>query len=388
MSEIKTLADLMRKRRTTNQPPYVLLLGAGASLASGAPKIKQVIDDIVSTLGGRSPEAMSDAEKGDTFYKVLDRLSSAERYSILRKYLSQAAPSAGYRHLAALVKVGYFNTLLTTNFDTFLEDSLSDTGLRARDFVVAMVGADSERLIQDAIGETGPRIRIIKLHGDLSCAFAFTPEEVTRFSAQTKSLLQDYLARDIVIVGHTMRDEEINRCVKTMGGTLWYVNPDQSLTDDFMLRVLSIRKGYVITGEYGYFDRFFGELADLLLYRPEKVSIEQEIRARDGSVIHGVSQSVEISTSGSATGMSFTVIGVPKQTTEKKRLVRDERLEKIDSLTRQMSMLCSNLETLEMRAAMYGSSTEPLHLKNQIKSVRAEITQLAEEIKQLKREAH
>ena len=378
---IKTLADLMRQRKTAGEPPYVLFLGAGASLASGAPTTSEIVDDIVRTLGDRSPETMSAGEKVDAFYTILDGLSDAERYTVLRKYLSRAAPSAGYQHLAALVKAGYFDTLFTTSFDTFLEDSLADAGLRTRrDFVVVIVGRDSEQLIQAAVGRLGregPQIKIIKLHGDLSSrVFALTSSEVLEFSEQTRSLLKDYLSRDVVIVGYTMRDEDINRCVSKRGGTLWYVNPSSPSADDFMHRILSVREGGVITGEYGSFDKFFGELADSLLYRPEEVAFTREVAIADDLVTSG-----SVIVTGDVSGTVW--IGKPSRIVE--RRPRDERLERIDSLTRQLEVLRSNLNRLETQAAMYGTSP-PLHLMNQIEEIEMEIERLATEIEQLKRE--
>jgi len=378
---IKTLADLMRQRKTAGEPPYVLFLGAGASIASGAPTTSEIVDDIVRTLGDRSPETMSAGEKVDAFHTILDGLSDAERYTVLRRYLSRAAPSAGYQHLAALVKAGYFDTLFTTNFDTFLEDSLADAGLRARrDFVVVIVGRDSEQLIQAAVGRLGregPQIKIIKLHGDLSSrVFALTSSEVLEFSEQTRSFLKDYLSRDVVIVGHTMRDEDINRCVSKRGGTLWYVNPSSPSADDFMHRILSVREGGVITGEYGSFDRFFGELADLLLYRPERVTIEQEV-----GVIEEAGMVSSVTISGRVSG-DVVIVGAGRI---EERRTPDERLNKIESLTRQLEALRSNLDKLETQAAMHGILA-PLHLVNQIEVTRKEIRELQNEIKRLARE--
>jgi hypothetical protein len=380
MNNIEELANLMRDKKKRNQPPYALFLGAGASLASGAPNMQQIINDVVGTLGGEDPKTLSEKEKTRVFYNILDRLSSSERYSVLSKYLRHAAPSRGYLNLAQLVREGYFNTILTTNFDTFLEGSLLEAGLRARDITVTIAGADLERLIHDTTKMESTRIWIIKLHGDLSSAFAFTHQEVDEFSEQIKSLLRRFLARNIVIVGHTARDEEINRYFRTASGDLWYVNPDQRQASEFTLKVTS----RFITGIYGSFDAFFGELADLLLYRPQKIQIDQEIEAQDGSMIKGVSQHVTIMSSGSAVG--GIIVGSPRQVGDEEDKVGDEHREKIESLNRQLSVLRRNLDALETQAAMSGTS-KPTYLINQVDSTRAEIARLAEQIERLKREA-
>jgi hypothetical protein len=98
--------------------------------------------------------------------------------------------------------------------------------------------------------------------------FAFTPEEIFQFSEKVESVLTDYLSRDVIISGHGMRDDDINRCLREKGGSLWYVNPSALTASDFIWRAMRVRKGTAIEGEDAYFDNFFCALRDELVGAP------------------------------------------------------------------------------------------------------------------------
>lgn len=105
----------------------------------------------------------------------------------------------------ALVKAGYFDLILTTNFDLFLENALMDAGLRAQEFMVFINGQDQEGQIIEALKYPTPRVKILKLHGDLNARiFAFTPQEVFQFTDRIEQTLTDILNGDIVVVGHSL----------------------------------------------------------------------------------------------------------------------------------------------------------------------------------------
>ena len=374
MSKIKTLAALMKKRQEANQPPYVLFLGVGASL--GLPTFSEVVDYVLRRYATEPLENVSATQKIDSFYALLDRASEEERYKIIRTYLSRAAPSAGFKHLAELVRRGYFTTLITTNFDTFLEDSLYDAGLRSGDLIVLSAGYDPVLTRKER-----PRVTIIKLHGDLYSLSSLTLAEHTDFSPHMHHLLRDYLAQDLIVVGYHARDSVVNRYLDGGEGTLWYVNPVEPDEGSPMCAILDSRQANLITGRQGDFEKFFGELADRLLYRPETISVTQRILAEDGSVISDVSQQVFV-TSGSA-----VIANVPPSGLSVEDETPDERSEEIQSLLRRRMTLFSDLDQLEKKAAMYGMGNIPLYLRNRIRSMQAEIQELAAEIDRLTQEA-
>jgi len=265
-SRLRSLAELMRLRRESGEQPYVLVLGAGASLASGCSSGRELIEGVVAQLSSKDLAALSWDERLAEFYSLLDNLSVTERYLILKGHLEGKRPSVGYRCLAELVKEGYFDIIISTNLDVFVEDALSDAGLRAEDFAVLINGKDTEDQIRQALEYREPRVKIIKLHGDLPTrTFAFTPEEIFEFGEKLEGLLREQLSRDIIIVGHSMRDDDLNRCIRRQGGSIWYVNPTRPGAAQFIGRAMQVRTSNAITGELGKFDNFFQALYNELM---------------------------------------------------------------------------------------------------------------------------
>ena len=275
--QIEALTRLMNIRRDTAEPPYVLVLGAGASLSSGCSSGARIIEDVVGQLSRKDVAALSWEEKITEFYDLLDNLSPTERYTILKSHVVGQSPSPGYRHLAQLIKAGYFDIIFSTNFDVFLEDALSDAGLRARGFTVLIGSRESEEEIVRVLGFSEPRVKLVKLHGDLPARiFAFTPEEIFQFSDKIEKVLKEYLSRDIIIVGHSMRDDDLNRCIRSRGGSIWYTNPAPPTASDFVGRAIKVRRGSIISGEMGKFDDFFQALGEALLEVPSRAAREKE----------------------------------------------------------------------------------------------------------------
>jgi hypothetical protein len=253
---IKLLAELMRSRRESGEPPYVLILGSGPSVTLGNSSMKHV----VKTVAG--------SDNLERFYETLDGLSSLERYVILKKHFAEAEVSPGYRHLAELVKEGYFDMVFTTNFDPFLEQALVTGKMDTTDFQVLVCGEQRGEEIMDTLESAEPRVKVVKLHGDVhSRLFAFTPSEISIFGSEGEHVLRHYLNRDLIIVGHGPRDYDINRAIEREGGSIWYIDQSPPSADSMVYQAMKARRAYtnIIGGEFGVFDRFFETLHDELM---------------------------------------------------------------------------------------------------------------------------
>jgi hypothetical protein len=68
-----------------------------------------------------------------------------------------------------------------------------------------------------------------------------------------------------MIVGHGMRDRDVNRCLKAKGGSIWYVGPQPPSGE--IARFMKARKAEhnFIAGDDGAFDAFFIRLRAALL---------------------------------------------------------------------------------------------------------------------------
>jgi hypothetical protein len=254
--KIELLAKLMRSRRESGELPYVLVLGSGTSVTLGSSSMKHVV------------KAISDSDDLEKFYETLDSLSSLERYVILKKHFAEAGFSTGYRRLAELVKKGFFDVIFTTNLDPFLENSLADSKLEALDFEVLICGEGSTAETMDILESKQPRVKIVKLHGDVhSRSFAFTPSEISLFGSQGERVLRRYLNHDLIIIGHGPRDYDINRAIEREGGSIWYIGQSPPSRDDLVYQAMRARgtQTNVISGEFGMFDRFFDALHSELM---------------------------------------------------------------------------------------------------------------------------
>jgi hypothetical protein len=242
---IKRLAALMRQRKAAGEAPYVLVLGAGATLSSGCRAMSAVVQAVVGHYDLKQ------------FFEIMDTLSETERYTRLQAFFQEPYPSPGYRYLAQLVKTGYFDVILSTNFDFLLENALTEVGLKAEDVEVLVNGRESEDYILKALERRTPRIKLLKLHGDLKARnMAFTPKEIFEFGQKVENVLAKYLNGDVIIIGHEMRDDDINRCIRKDGGAIWYVHPEEPEVDSFIWRAMQVRPSRAISGEPAQFDNF------------------------------------------------------------------------------------------------------------------------------------
>jgi hypothetical protein len=264
MDKLSDLAARMRAKRESGSHPYVLVLGAGASVSSGTSLNRAVVERVVGTYDLKA------------FDEHLSQCSDDERFAVLRELVEGAAPSQGYRCLAELIRSGYFNVVLSTNFDPLLEDAITELRMRRRDYVFLVHGVMEPDLIADHMDKPVPRVKILKLHGDLFyCKFFYTGQEIAEFPQPIQYTLETCLNhRDVLIVGHGMRDSDINRCLRGGNHALWYVNqnPPTGEIAEFMKQRSS--EDNFIAGDEGSFDSFFTRLRDRLLGGTAEIGVD------------------------------------------------------------------------------------------------------------------
>jgi len=256
---VRSLANLIWRRREVKERPYVLVLGSGASLSSGASSMEEIVSSIVQNHSIKNSDGKEPLE---AFYDIIDQCSESERYNILEPHLRGATPSSGYRHLARLIRDRYFSLILTTNFDLFLEDAIMDAGMRASDFIKLLVGCNEPKQLVKTLKFNTPAVKILKLHGDLNWRiFAFTPAETAQFPESIEAAVADILSEDFIAFGISLRDRDVARCIRKEGGSIWYVNLEPSKSIDLAYEAIQARgKGKELSGEMARFDDFFGWL--------------------------------------------------------------------------------------------------------------------------------
>jgi NAD-dependent SIR2 family protein deacetylase len=251
MSNIADLANLIKALRTENKR-FVLMLGAGASVSSQVPDTRTMMKSVVDQYA-----AGIDGDVEDRF----DRLMSGpedNRRTILKPFLDKE-PSLGYRLLAELIRDGYFDTVITFNFDVLLERSLHEIGVH--DFQTIVRGEYKDEQIPLVMDQPG--IKILKLHGSLkgTSAFVFTRDGLIDYPEPIQATMRKLTACDILVCGYAYNDQCVIRSFSDNGrGTVVIVNKNPPP----MLRDIAKHRNseqYLYSGESGYFDQFFETLS-------------------------------------------------------------------------------------------------------------------------------
>lgn len=254
MSGISDLANLIKIRREEGKR-FVIMLGAGASVTSKVPDARAMMKEVVEQHGSR----IDGADIGDRFDKLM-RGPEDNRRTILRPYLDKV-PSPGYARLAQMIKDGYFDTIITFNFDTLLEKALHEAGVH--DFATIIRGEIDDDLIPAAVAQPG--VKIIKLHGSLKGVsnFIFTREELVEYPRPIGETVEKITAGDIMVCGYAYGDQCVIASFSKSGkGNVVVVNPNPPR---MLLDVAEKRRGqFVFSSLEGRFDEFFERLSSAL----------------------------------------------------------------------------------------------------------------------------
>ncbi|MDI3320385.1 tetratricopeptide repeat protein [Pinibacter soli] len=152
---------------------------------------------------------VSDAKYG--FWMDAYNNSPRERQRLVEALIEECNPGGAYVILAHMIDKGYFNNILTTNFDDFINETVAYfTSKRVRFF------ADDE--ISQFISIYGNKPNIIKLHGDYRYAnIKNTSEETMRLSKSMEEKLRELLVnQDLIVIGYNGADYSIMNVLQQM----------------------------------------------------------------------------------------------------------------------------------------------------------------------------
>ena len=259
---LRQLTALIRARREAGDRPYTLLLGSSLSLT---PEVRR---------------AVCSSNDWEAFWTAMERLSAAERRALLASPLDGLNLAAGYHCLAQLVQASYFDLVFTLNVDDALDESLRI--LPAREYQILTHGQVPGTEIAAALGRTHPRVKVVKLHGDLNAyKLPLTPEGQFEFPKELEEAVERLLSQDTVLVGDISSDTDIQRCIRQGEGALWVVVPEEPRPGSFLYNAKKARpKGEVISGAEAEFVSFFSALARELGMEGPKTSMPSPKRRK------------------------------------------------------------------------------------------------------------
>ena len=288
---IDDLADRIRRRTSEGSPdrwqgPYILFIGEALARAAGAPTREEIAREALRTFDFE-PESVAKASAEEVLAKFAahtDSLSRPQFVRMLRSLYARVPVPTFYQDLAPLVREGYFPLIITTNFDTLLEQALAHVGLRSSEYRVTTFGT---RRMSSGAGVSsrtpmpgGPITHLVKLHGDLAQDTAHvTPDEIEQALGSSRQWIKADLRGDMIMVGHVLSEDPIDRWLgHTPDRELWWVNTDEPGDTDRSRIESWARELYWITGELGRPAVFLTQLA-LRLRAPDVGAVAQQPRA-------------------------------------------------------------------------------------------------------------
>jgi tetratricopeptide (TPR) repeat protein len=119
---IDDIAYIFKKAKEENKPKPIIFLGAGASQSAGIPLTGKIVEDILEKFKEKPSVKRLDENERKDYYKVMGSLSAEERRSLFYDYITDEKVKINVTHiyLAQLLKEGYVDYILTTNFDDLL----------------------------------------------------------------------------------------------------------------------------------------------------------------------------------------------------------------------------------------------------------------------------
>lgn len=301
MANIASIEQLLTalKASSAGDPKFVLFLGAGASASSGVPTGGQLVRQWRQDFDASATEGNKSADQSwfnkPKEYGVLfehHHKTEALRREFIEECVIDAHPSWGYLYLADLLDRGYFNIVLTTNFDDLINEACHAFTASLRPIVCAHdSSAQHFRL-------TGKRPKVIKLHGDyLFDNIANSNQETVRLKENIRSKIE-WLANEFgfVVIGYGGGDESVMSVIleclqkdKTFpNGLFWCVSDISSMPDRLKPYEDDSRLQFV---ECADFDGLMERAHDALVGEPPPIiaDFQKEMTDRISHLMSGLS---------------------------------------------------------------------------------------------------
>jgi tetratricopeptide (TPR) repeat protein len=205
-------------------------LGAGVSFASGVPTVHPLRARILHGLGLEGTDIALLEEKAIPFEGLFEALLSCSDCIALFEVFRGTEPALAHLLLARLAEHGLVRTVVTTNFDTLLEDALRRSGVRFDLY------STDEALA--SIDWSDNRIRVIKLHGSIDAPdnLAVTIRRVAarHYAERRGEVVRQLFDREpsggVVILGYSCSDHfDVSPAARRYSRTdrcVWYVAHD------------------------------------------------------------------------------------------------------------------------------------------------------------------
>ena len=262
--EIEDIVETLKNAKVRGKKCSVLI-GAGCSVGAGIPSAR----GFVNIIKERYPR---DYERADekTYPKCMAQLSADEQRSLIVEFVDKAKLNWGHIALAQLMKEGYVDRVLTTNFDPLIMRACSLVGLYPATYDLAV----SQHFEPDKV----PDRAVFHLHGQRTGFILLSSEKaVQEHSDKLAPIFEDAgRGRVWLVVGYSGESDPVFNhlaSVDRFDNRLYWIGYNDSEP------ATHVRERLLKENKYAFYtmgfdsDSFFVTLAQMLgCFPPEFVS--------------------------------------------------------------------------------------------------------------------
>ena len=249
MKEIKIehLVYWLKEAKKNNERQPIFFLGAGASKTGGIPLTDEIVKDILEKYSD-SPFIYSlPAESRNDYATLMKRgLHPYQRNELLKGYINKAQINVTHIYLAQLLKEGFVDYILTTNFDNLI--------LRASSLFNIFPPTYDMAIFRDFTTTTFQKKSVVYLHGQSHGVWMLnTDDEMDKVSLIVPRIFDSIKnERPWIFIGYSGSDPIIKH-IKNLGrfdhGLYWVTYYDESPQQDVVdLLSDSNTNGFLIKG--------------------------------------------------------------------------------------------------------------------------------------------
>ena len=278
--------DINVAKASDSDEGFCFVIGAGASVPSGIPSGKQLVDrwekEIAERCGNDELERWK-ADKGITEENKYSYYSDyyekrykqpREGYKFLEKIMMDKSPSMGYVALSHIMCESKNNIVITTNFDHLIEDAVN----YYQNKFPLVIGHEA---VAHYIATAGKRPTIIKIHHDLLMDPKNNKASINELAKEWREPLSDIFKKNHpVFVGYAGNDKSLmdflnENAEKFQSGEwltpywLFYTGSGPIELSDTAHEFLNNAGGYLVN--YANFDMAMMLLAHQFGFRIDKV---------------------------------------------------------------------------------------------------------------------
>jgi NAD-dependent SIR2 family protein deacetylase len=228
---------------------YVLFCGAGVSKDAGIPTGWEILLETLRHIrtqeeGENKKYTDKEMEKyyeenfeDSTYSEIIESLfpSVEEQREFLEKLFENKAPGKAHKLIADWVKAGLIRFILTTNFDSSIEHSLDDAGLREKYSVIT----NGMQVLTSKPWNLVENCRIYKVHGTIEQGeIKNTKKDLEKWDDEIEKHFLDIIeGHGVIVLGYAgnKEDKAVMDCFnrrRFKGYTLYWTVHDNQIKDN------------------------------------------------------------------------------------------------------------------------------------------------------------